>query len=122
MNDSTTESTLSIVRAYHRGWSTKHFEQSVAQLAADLKVEVPINEYPSKESFAQALAGFGSMVQSVELLAEFASGDQAMLLYDMDVARLGRMRVAEHFTLHAGKIARLRQIHDTAAVRAAGLG
>jgi hypothetical protein len=29
--------------------------------------------------------------------------------------------VAEHFTVTAGKIARLRQIHDTAAVRAAGL-
>jgi hypothetical protein len=43
-----------------------------------------------------------------------------MLLYDMDVRGLGVMRVAEHFTIRNGKIARLRQIHDTAALRAAG--
>jgi hypothetical protein len=31
------------------------------------------------------------------------------------------MRVVEHFTVHDGKITRLRQVHDTAGVRAAGL-
>lgn len=40
----------------------------------------------------------------------------------LDVRGVGKMRVAEHFTVRAGKITRLRQIHDTAAVRAAGLG
>jgi ketosteroid isomerase-like protein len=40
----------------------------------------------------------------------------------MEVDGLGKLRVAEHFTVRDGKIARLRQIHDTAAVRAAGLG
>jgi hypothetical protein len=43
-----------------------------------------------------------------------------MLLYDMDVEKLGAMRVAEHFTVQNGRITRIRQIHDTAAVRAAG--
>lgn len=45
-----------------------------------------------------------------------------MLLYDMNVSGLGTMRVAEHFTTSNGKIVRLRQIHDTAPIRAAGLG
>ena len=74
------------------------------------------------ESFAQAVAAFGSMTMRVDLLAEFAHGDQAMLLYDMDVEGLGRMRVAEHFTIGDGQITRKRQIHDTAALRAAGFG
>ena len=43
-----------------------------------------------------------------------------MLLYDMDVAGLGTLRVAEHFTVRDGKIARIRQVHDTAALRTAG--
>jgi hypothetical protein len=30
------------------------------------------------------------------------------------------MRVAEHFTVAEEKITRIRQIHDTAAIRAAG--
>jgi hypothetical protein len=34
---------------------------------------------------------------------------------------VGTLRVAEHFTVEGGKITRIRQIHDTAAVGAAGL-
>jgi len=111
----------SVAEAYHRGWTSKRFDESIELLAPDLKVEVPVNEYPTRESFAQALTAFGGMVDRVELLAELAEGHEAMLLYDMEVRGLGTMRVAEHFTVRAGKITRLRQIHDTAAVRAAGL-
>jgi ketosteroid isomerase-like protein len=110
----------SIVDAYHRGWTSRRFDESIQLLAPDLAVEVPINEYPTRESFAQALVSFGGLVEEVDLLAELAHGDEAMLLYDMDVKGLGRVRVAEHFTVKDGRIVRLRQIHDTAAVRAAG--
>jgi hypothetical protein len=118
----TTDDSLAVVREYHRSWTTKKFEDAICFLAQDLAVEVPINDYPTTESFAKALAGFGGMVKRVVLLAEFAKDHEAMLLYDLDVDRLGTLRIAEHFTVDDGRITRIRQIHDTAAVRAAGLG
>jgi len=121
MNDDVSDA-RSIADSYYRAWTDKRFEDAAALLAPDLKVEVPINSYPTRESFAQALAAFGGMAERVELLAEFAHGPEAMLLYDMVVPPLGTLRVAEHFTVQGGKIARLRQIHDTAPVRAAGFG
>jgi len=45
-----------------------------------------------------------------------------MLLYDLAAGPVGTLRVAEHFTVADGKIVRIRQIHDTVPVRAAGLG
>ena len=120
MTTTTSAETRSVVQAYHRGWTQKRFDQSVQLLAPGLLVEVPVNDYPTRESFAQALAAFGALVDRVDLVAELTQGDQAMLLYDMDVKGLGRLRVAEHFTISAGKIVRLRQIHDTVAIRAAG--
>ena len=66
------------------------------------------------------MIGFGGMVKRATLLAEFEKGDEAMLLYDMDVDGLGALRIAEHFTVAHGKITRIRQIHDTVALRAAG--
>ena len=111
----------SVAQAYYRGWTSRRFDDAIRFLADGLEVEVPINEYPTRESFAAALAAFGAMVERVDLLAQFARGDEAMLLYDLQVAGIGAMRVAEHFTVRGGKITRLRQIHDTAAVRAAGL-
>ncbi len=115
-----TNDTLAVVRAYHRGWTSKQFKDATELLAADLRVEVPINSYPNRESFAQALISFGSLATSVELIAEFGHADEAMLLYDMEVDGLGPLRLAEHFTVADGQITRIRQIHDTAALRAAG--
>jgi SnoaL-like domain len=116
-----TEDTAAIIRAYHDAWTSKDFARATDLLGAALAVEVPVNDYPTTESFAAALRSFGSMVTKVDLLASMSAGPEAMLLYDLDVERLGRLRVAEHFTVDHGKITRIRQIHDTAAVRAAGL-
>jgi uncharacterized protein YndB with AHSA1/START domain len=82
-------------------------------------VEVPMNEYPTTQSFAEALERFGNEVTSVNMLAEMADADEATVLYDMDVRAIGTVRVVEHFTVDGGKIVRLRQIHDTVAIRAA---
>lgn len=116
------QETKNVVRRYHEGWSNHRFEEAIALLADELRIEVPINDYPTRESFAQALIAFGSAVESVDLVSALASDDQAMLLYDMTVAGLGALRVVEHFTVKNGRIVRLRQIHDTAAIRAAGTG
>jgi uncharacterized protein YndB with AHSA1/START domain/limonene-1,2-epoxide hydrolase len=116
-----TDDAMSVAREYHDAWTANDYERAGSLLADRLAVEVPINEYPTKASFAQALADFGSIVRHVELLSEMAADGEAMLLYDLDADGLGKMRVAEHFTVEGGKITRLRQIHDTAAVRAAGL-
>jgi hypothetical protein len=82
---------------------------------------VPINDYPTTESFAEALVGFGGLVTCVELLSELGEGNEAMLLYEIVVEGLGKIRIAEHFTVAEGQITRIRQIHDTAELRAAGL-
>jgi len=70
--------TMSVVRAYHRGWTSKHFGEAARLLSPNLVVDVPINEYPTAESFAHAVASFGARVKSVSVLAEFAHGAEAM--------------------------------------------
>jgi len=117
---STREDTLAVVRGYHAGWSSGRFADAFAALSEELKIEVPINEYPTKASFTEAVARFAGVVSTVTLLTELANDRDAMLLYDMEVHGLGPLRVAEHFTVEDGKITRIRQIHDTAALRGAG--
>jgi uncharacterized protein YndB with AHSA1/START domain len=112
-----TTDVLTVVNAYHRAWTTREFDRSIALLSPSLHVEVPINHYPTKESFADALVSFGGQVASTEVLAEMEAGNEAMILYDMEVEGLGPIRIVEHFTVTDGKIVRLRQIHDTAPFR-----
>ena len=60
---------------------------------------------------------------SVAYEAALAGGESdACLIYDMDVASLGTLRVAEHFLVADDRIVRIRQIHDTATLRRAGFG
>jgi uncharacterized protein YciI len=114
------EDVLAVVRAYHEAWTGENLNRAIELLSPGLEVEVPINDYPTKESFAEALAGFSNLVNRVELLSAMSSGNEAMLLYDLEAEQLGTMRVVEHFTVVDGTITRLRQVHDTAPVHAAG--
>ena len=116
----TTLDTATAARAYYDAWTDGNFGRAAALLAPGLTVEVPVNEYPDAGSFAAALESFGSLATRTELLAAMSAGQEAMLLYDMDVPGLGTLRVAEHLTVEDGRITRIRQIHDTAALRAAG--
>lgn len=109
---------LNVARRYHEGWTTRNYALAIDLLAEDVIVEVPINDYPTKNSFADALRGFGNLVGNSELLAAMSDNDEAMLLYDLRVEQLGTLRVVEHFTVTDGRITRLRQIHDTAPIRA----
>jgi ketosteroid isomerase-like protein len=117
-----TTDTMALVRAYHDAWTSKNFDDAIALLSPALQVEVPINDYPTTESFGQALVRTGGMTARVNVLSAMSAENEAMILYDMDVEKVGRLRVVEHFTVADGKIVRLRQIHDTAAVGAAGMG
>lgn len=109
---------LSVARAYHRAWTSKQFDEAANYLADGLRIEVPINSYPTKASFAEAVHRTCEMTSKVEMLAEFGNDGDALLLYDMTLP-FGQMRVAEHFTVSGEKITRIRQIHDTAAIRSA---
>jgi len=111
------ESTLDVARAYHAAWTAHDFDAARRLLAADLETDVPINTYTGRDDFAAALANFGARAEHVDLLAEFGTDDQALLLYDMHTQPYGRLRVAEHFTVSGGLIRRIRHVHDTAALR-----
>jgi hypothetical protein len=74
-------SPIEVARSYYQAWTTNDFD-----LADDLEIEVPINAYDSKAHVLDAVVMTATMTSSVELLAEFGTADEALLLYDMTVA------------------------------------
>jgi ketosteroid isomerase-like protein len=113
---------LQTARRYHDAWTSGTYDAAASLLSPDLVVEVPINEYPDAASFARAVEAFATLTRSVTLLAAVGDDTDAVLVYDMEVDGIGPLRLAEHFTVTDGRIARIRQIHDTASLRAAGVG
>lgn len=115
------EETLEVARAYHRAWTTtKDFAAAAQLLSENLQTDLPINVYADKPEFVEAITGFGGLVSHVDIISECASGSEAVLIYDLEMAPLGVLRIAEQCTVLDGKITFIRQVHDTATMRAAG--
>lgn len=113
-------SALSVARSYHRAWTGCNFDEADRYLSDDLETDVPINTYASKADWLEAVRGTRQITSNVHLLAEFGNDDEALLLYDMLLDPIGDLRVAEHFVVADGRIVKIRHVHDTAALRAAG--
>lgn len=111
---------LAVAQRYHRAWSAHDFETAAACLHDDLQTDVPLNEYATKDAWVHALASFGGLVERTDVLAAFGGDGEALLLYDMTTAPFGVLRIAEHFVVRDGRIASIRHVHDTAALRATG--
>lgn len=110
---------LTTARAYHRAWSTKRLADLEQLVGDDLRVEVPLNAYAGKAEFLEAVRRTASVTSNVRMLGALGNEDEAVLLYDMTLP-IGVLRVAEHFSVSRDQIRVIRQIHDTAALRAAG--
>lgn len=123
MNEVATEKSdaFVIARRYHDAWWSGDFDAAGGYLAADLRVEVPINAYPTGSAFIRALQQTRQMASTLVMICELGGPTDAVLIYDLTLP-ICVLRVAEHFTISGGYITRIRQIHDTAALRAAGFG
>jgi hypothetical protein len=111
-----TAEALVVARAYHAAWTSNDFDAARRYLDPDLTTDVPINTYANREDFAAAVARTVRVAHRTDLLAEFGSAAEAMLLYDMHTHAFGTLRVAEHFTVSGGLIRHIRHVHDTAAL------
>jgi hypothetical protein len=121
MNSMNSDDTLEIARSYHRAWTTeKDFAAAADLLSEDLRTDLPVNVYADKGEFVEAITGFGGLITSVEMLGAVAGGNEAVLIYDLEMPPLGVLRMAEQLTVVDGKITSIRQVHDTATMRVAG--
>jgi limonene-1,2-epoxide hydrolase len=113
------EDALTTVRAYHDAWWREDFDAAGDHLAPDLAVEVPINGYDGKADFLEAVRRTRARASNLHIFTALGDRHDAVLVYDMTLP-IGDLRIAEAFVVDNQRIVRIRQIHDTVALRAAG--
>jgi hypothetical protein len=114
------DETLRIAQEYHAAWTSGNLERARGYLAPGLETDVPINSYSNVGEWMDAVARTRSMVERVDVLAEYTNEADALLLYDMIIGPpIGTLRIAEQFTVADGRITRIRHVHDTHALRSA---
>lgn len=109
---------LAVVQEYHRAWTSRDFASAKRYLSPTLETDVPINTYSGPGEWIEAVERTRNMADGVELLSELSNDGEALLLYDMRFPPpLGKLRVAEHFSVSGERITRIRHVHDTYALR-----
>ena len=110
--------TQDIVSGYHRAWTTGDLATARTLLADNLDFQGAIERFQNADDLVRALGGLLQMVSEVRLIAEFFSGDQAMLLYDVVTPTpAGNIRSAEHFTVKDGRIQAIKLVFDATELR-----
>lgn len=120
MENLTKKQPLQIVLEYFKAWNNKEFDRASDYLSAEISFEMPLNSYTSKEAFMEAVKFTGNAVLYVQLLAEFGNENDALLLYDMELNPVGKLRIAEYFKVSNNKITLICHVHDTTELRKAG--
>lgn len=68
----------------------------------------------------QAVQLTGSAASNITLLAKFGNDNEVILLYDLTLEPIGKLRIAEHFKVEKNKVVFIRHVHDTYELRKYG--
>jgi ketosteroid isomerase-like protein len=90
----------------------------------DMKFHGPLDQFDRPEPYLQALGQLGPMIEKVDVLREFADGDEVARFCDLHFKPpLPKTFVAEWYHVKDGKIASIKIAFDArafAAMRAGG--
>lgn len=112
------ENNLALAEAYYTAMAEKDLVSLEKYLHPDVEFVGPIACVTGKENFLQTIKGFISFFKSLTIRSKFASGNQAMLAYDVDFpAPIGITRSAALMTFKNGLIKKIELFFDASSFR-----
>ena len=104
---------IDLAVAYYTAMHNKDLAGLDKYLHSDVRFIGPMAESKGKEAVLKAAEGFMNFFKSITIRAQFGSGNQAMLAYDLDCpAPVGTLRAATLFTFDDGLIKTLELFYD----------
>jgi hypothetical protein len=114
-----TSPALEIATAFTTAWTSHHLPQAAEFVADDVEFEGPLAQTQGSAAYLKGLAGLARDITGFRMLAAFADGDQALLMYDLHTRSYGTLTCAKLLTIRDGKIARDKLTFDSHLIRSA---
>ncbi len=113
-----TQSNAASAEAYYKAMSDKDLPAMARQLHPDVRLVTPMEDLSGRDAVLEAAKKLLGFIRSVEVLARFDSGNQAMLVYNMHFAEpAGLCRTAALMTFQDGLILRNELFFDASPFR-----
>ena len=107
------ETNLASAEAYYKAMNNKDLSDLAQYLHPDVRFLGPLAEIIGKEPVLEAAKQFMHLFNSLTIRAKFSSGNQVMLVYDLDCpAPIGSCRIAALMTFGGSLIARIELFFD----------
>ena len=106
---------VDIATAYYRGVGKKDVKSVENYLHPDVQVISPLATVNGKTPVLESIKAFSDSLKSLTIRSKFESGDQAVIVYDIDLpAPIGLNRTASLFTINNGLITKIEHFYDSA--------
>lgn len=110
---------LTTAVAYYRAMNSKDLSFIEKSLHPEVRLISPLADIKGKEAVLNSVKHFLAFFNKLTIRAEFASGDQAMLAYDLDCpAPIGLYRGAALLTFKDGLIINYELFYDARPLEA----
>ena len=98
---------------YYRFVGDKKVDEIKKYLHADVQLYGPLAVLKGKEAVIAATSNFMNMFKHLAIRAKFSSGDQAMIVYDVDIPGIAKdFPGASLLSFRDGLIARIELFYD----------
>ncbi len=108
-----TSEILNAAENYYKAMHNKDLASMASHLHPHVQFVGPLADMSGKDAVLAAAKNFLPFLNSLTIRAKFASGNRAMLAYDMECPEpIGSFRSATLFTFEDGLISRLELFYD----------
>jgi hypothetical protein len=101
-----------VAEDFFAAWTSRDFARARALLHDDLSFEGPIDSFSDADSYLQSLQGLSEIITGVDKRKVFVDGEDVCVIYDMHTAPVPDARIAEWYTVRAGKIGSMSVVFD----------
>lgn len=102
-----------IAEAYYRAVGEKRVDEIEKHLHPDVRFIGPLAKMTGKEAVIDATKKFTAFFQSLKIRGTFGSGDQVMVVYDLECpAPVGKLSTAVLMTFEDGLVAKIELFYD----------
>lgn len=104
---------LTIATVYYTAMSEKNIGALEKHLHPDVQFSAPLAKVKGKEAVLESTKGFANFFKSLKIRAKLGTGDQAMIVYDLECPEpVGNVTSASLMTFQDGLITKIELFYD----------
>jgi hypothetical protein len=103
---------VAIGKAYYLALKDKNITEVGQYFHSHILLISPLGETVGKEAALKAAQGFSALINNLTIRSAFGTEDEAVVIYDVELAQIGTIKTASYLTFKDGLIVQIELFFD----------